>query len=206
MGPQNYPQNNAPQLPGPYDFLNASPAPKRGILGGGGPKNKLLVSVIFVTAVLTFVVIGIAVFSALTSKDYTAYTNMLKTQYEIVRVTDLGLASARTPEAKNFVATIHYVTETQKASTLETLKKAGIKVNDKQLALAKDAANDKALDTAEQANRYDEKLTELVNQLLVTYQKQAKEASALATTSSEKALFESIQKNLNTIGGTLAKK
>lgn len=200
MGPQNYPQQ---QLPNQYDFLNQSPQRKSTFLGGGGPKNKTLVSVIFVAVVLLVVGIAISVFNSLGKKDYTPYLTLAKTQTELIRITDLGQKNAKQAETRQYAATIFSNITTEKTATVTTLGKF-IKLEEKILIAAEDEDNDKALESAQQSNRYDEKLTEIINGLLVAYQKQIKQASPLATTKQEKSLFETLQKNFDVIAKTTA--
>jgi hypothetical protein len=200
MDPQNFPQQQ-PIAPNPYDYLNTSPQ-RRASFGGGDPKKKLIMSVAFVAIVLLVVGIGLSIILSLGKKDYTPFKNALYTQNEIIRIADAATTKARTPTTRQFVATILYATSTEKAQTQEILKKGGVKITDKQLAAKKNADNDKALETAEQANRYDEKVTEVLNTLLLQYSKDIKEAKAIASTKTEKELIATLQKNILIIAGT----
>ncbi len=200
MDPQNFPQQQ-PLAPNPYDYLNTSPQ-RRNAFGGGDPKKKLIMSVAFVAIVLLVVGIGLAIILSLGKKDYTSFKNVLYTQNEITRIANTATTKARTPVTRQFVATIFYSTSTEKTQTQEILKKGGVKITDKQLAAKKDADNDKALEAAEQANRYDEKVTEILNTLLLKYSKDIKEAKAIASTKAEKELIAQLQKNILIIAGT----
>lgn len=193
------PQNTQPPTPNPYDFLNAPSGPKRTLFGTGGPKNKVLISVVFVLVVLLLVVVGFSFITSLGKKDYSAYNTLLKTQYELVRITELGTNKARTAEVRQFAATVQYATITEREAVVTLLTKAEQEVLVKQLAQAKDAANDKALATAEQANRYDEEVLKIMNSLLTSYYKQIKEIAPSASTKSEKALVTQLQANAKVV-------
>lgn len=200
MDPQIFPQQQ-PMAPNPYDYLNTSPR-GRNSFGGGDPKKKLIMSVAFVAIVLLVVGIGLSIILSLGKKDYTPFKDALYTQNEIIRIADAATTKARTPTTRQFVATILYSTSTEKAQTQEILKKGGVKITDKQLAAKKNADNDKTLETAEQANRYDEKVTEVLNTLLLQYSKDIKEAKTIASTKTEKELIATLQKNILVIAGT----
>lgn len=196
------PQNNLPQTPNTYDFLNAPTGQKRGVFGGSGPKNKVLASVIFVVLVLILVVVGFSFINSLGKKDYSAYNSLLKTQYELVRITTIGAEKARTPEVRQFAATIQYSTTTEREAVVALLIKAKQEVLEKQLAQAKDANNDKALAAAEQANRYDEEMQKIITSLLASYYKQIKDIAPSASTKSEKTLVTQLQTNAKVVSET----
>jgi hypothetical protein len=193
------PQNTQTPTPNPYDFLNAPTGPKRTLFGTGGPKNKVLVSVVFVLVVLLLVVIGFSFISSLGKKDYSAYNTLLKTQYELVRITELGTDKARTAEVRQFAATVQYTTITERDAVVTLLTKANQEVLVKQLAQGKDTTNDKALAAAEQANRYDEEVLKIMNTLLSSYYKQIKDVALSASTKSEKALVAQLQTNAKVV-------
>ena len=193
------PQNTQPPTPNPYDFLNAPTGPKRTLFGSGGPKNKVLVSVVFVLVVLLLVVVGFSFITSLGKKDYSAYNTLLKTQYELVRITELGTNKARTAEVRQFAATVQYATITERDAVVTLLTNAEQEVLVKQLAQNKDAANDKALAAAEQANRYDEEVLKIMNTLLSGYYKQIKDIAPSASTKSEKALVTQLQTNAKVV-------
>lgn len=189
-----------------FDFLNAQPAKqKKSFLSSNNPKQKMLISVLFVLAVLIIAIIAVVVFRSLTKKDYSVYKSLVTQQNEIVRIAAVGVTKARDTSVKNYAATIGAVTLTEKNDTLAFARKAGVKINDKDLEAAKDAANDKALATAETNNQYDQKLVELLNSLVIAYQKDIQSAATGVTTKSEKAVVVKLQNNAKIIANAPAK-
>lgn len=202
MDPQYAPQ--APQ--NQYDFLNSpQTGPKKPFMTGGNPKQKVLLSVIFIVVVVVILIIAFAVFRSLTAKDYSAYKSLINKQTEIIRIADAGISKARDTSVKNYVSTVGAVTESEKSDTLAFAKIAGVNINEKQLAAAKDADNDKLLADAEKNNQYDQKLVELLNKLVISYQKDVKSAATAATGKKEKALVIKLQNNALVIANTPAK-
>lgn len=201
MDPNQQPQ--APQQPNQnqYDYILNSPTPKKpSVMNmGGGQKSRKLVSIIFVLVVVTAALVGFAIFRSATKKDYSTYKALLNSQTEIVRIADLGVSKARRAAIKNYVASIKSVTTSEKNDTLAYLKTSNVNVDEKALALKKDADNDKALATAEQANQYDEKLTSILNTLIIAYQKDIKSLGGSITTKSERTLVTTLQNNAKVI-------
>ena len=196
MDPNYMPQ---PQQ-NPYDFLNAQPTQqKRPLLGGNNPKQRMLISVLFVLGVLFAVIIAIVVFRSVTAKDYSVYKDLVLKQTEIIRIADQGAVKARDANTKNYAATIKSVTQSEKNETLAFVGKVGLKINDKQLALAKDTDNDKTLSNAESSNQYDQAFTTLLNELIVDYQKNISAAADGVSTKTEKAIVTALQYNATVI-------
>ncbi len=202
------PNQLPPQQPmqNQYDYILNSQTPTKKPMAfgtGGGQKQRILVSVIFIVVVLIVVMIGFAVFQSATKKDYSGYKTALEQQTEIIRIADLGATKARTASVKNYASSVKSITSSEKADTASFLKSASVKVDEKVLAQKKDESNDKLLATAEQANQYDEKLISILNGLVVAYQKNIKSLPA-ATTKSEKALVTTLQNNAKVLANTPA--
>lgn len=202
MDPNQYPQTSQdPQqsTPGRFDYILNAEAPKKAKLfgsgNGGNQKQRTLISVIFVLAVVSVAIIGFGVFSSLTKKDYSAYKTLLEKQTEIIRIADLGSVKSRTVSVKNYVASIKSVTVSEKNDTAAFLKAAHVKIDEKALAAKSDANNDKALTTAEHANQYDEKLAEIINTLIIDYQKDIASLGNSVSTKTERALVTTLQTN-----------
>jgi len=192
---------NLPQQPiaNKYDYLYVTPPAKRPFGISGDPKQKLLISVLFVGFVLIVLFVGFSVFSSLTKKDYTNYTKLVDQQTEIVRIIDSGLLKARGITAKNYTSTLRASTLSEKNEVTAFLKTNGVKIDEKKLATSKNAANDKVLADAQSAVDYDEKFVALVNKLVVDYQKIIASSVSTATAKPEQALVSGLQTNAEII-------
>ena len=96
------------------------------------------------------------------------------------------------------------VTVTEKNDTLTFAKKVGVKFNEKELEAAKDANNDKILSAAETNNQYDQKLVEVLQTLITTYQKDIQSVAAKVTTKAEKTVVAKLQSNAKIIANAPA--
>jgi len=191
--PPNQQPNQQPQGSNPYDFiLNPSAPPKKGPFNGS--KHTKLISVAFIGIILVVVMIGISVITSLGNKNYNSLLELAQRQTEIVRIADLGLANARDPSTVTYVSTLRNVTLSEKTSTLAFLAKKKFKVNDKQLALKKDASIDKDLTSAKQDNNYDAVLLEKLDGLVTSYQK-AEKTLGNSESASEKTLVTTLTDN-----------
>jgi len=204
------PNQLPPQQPvqNQYDYiLNSQSTNKRpAAFGtGGGQKQRILVSIIFIVVVLIIVIVGFAVFQSATKKDYSGYKTALEQQTEIIRIADLGAAKARTASVKNYASSVKSITSSEKTDTAAFLKGASVKIDEKAIALKRDASNDKLLETAEQAKQYDEKLISILNGLVITYQKNTKTLPT-PTTKAEKALVTTLQNNAKVLANIPASK
>ncbi len=186
------PQNN-------YDFLNTQPNAKKPFGGGRNPKQNLLVSVIFIVVVLVVLVIAFIVFRSLTKKDYSVYKSLVTQQTEIARIAGMGIAKARDSSVKSYAATIYSVTQSEKNDTLAFAKLAGLKISDKELATSAGTNNDSQLTAAEASNQYDQKLTDILDKLIIAYQKDVQTLTAGANSKSEKAIVVKLQNNAKVI-------
>ena len=179
-----------------YDFLNVQPTrQKNPLFGGNNPKQRMLISILFVLGVLFAVIIAIVVFRSLTAKDYTSYKNLVLKQTEIIRIAELGSSQARDVTTKNYAATIKSVTQSEKNDTLAFASKVGLTIQDKQLAISKDEANDKTLAAAESSNQFDQTFTTLINKLVADYHSEIKIAASGVDTKTEKAVVTTLQNN-----------
>ncbi len=185
--------------PNPYDYLlNPQVPQKKPFLFGSGKPNKLVMAV-FILVVLVLVFAVVAVFSALTSKDYDAVIGLAQRQQEIVRVADLGLQKVQDPSTKYYVATLRGTTLSEQNDTTAFLKKKGVKLNAKQLALKKDADTDAALKKSEQDNSFDKTLLSALNDLVDSYHTAQKRVDGINDSTSEEELFSTLFANAKVI-------
>ncbi len=199
MQPNGQAPAPAPQQ-NPYDYLlNPPTAPRkqRPLFSGG---NKV-VKVVFVAVVLVVVLIAYSVFSNLTKTNYDAVVRLAERQQEIVRVSNLGLASAQDPATRVYVSTIASTTQSEQYATVAFLSKKQIKVSPSVLALKQDSSIDTSLKSAQQNNTYDKVLTDTLNDLLLSYQKAQKEVTDVGKSKSETALFATLFLNAKVLDG-----
>ncbi len=164
--------------PGQYDFIMNHQAPKKSIFPsmGGNKRNQIL---IMVAAALLFVTIAIVIFSLIFgggggSKE--RLVDIAVTQTELVRVAEIGTNKATGTDAKSLAASVQLTLTSDKASTLEQLKKNGDKVKDKELIVGKNSTTDEKLTTAEQNGTFDAVFTSMIAEMLQKYQVQLEAA------------------------------
>ena len=174
-------------------------------MGGGGPKDRKLISVVFVLVVIVLVVIAYSVFQNLTGKNYSSYLSLVAKQTELARIADIGANKARTGSVKNYAATIRAISQSEKAETIAFLKKKNQKITEKALLASKDTATDKSLALAEQTSNYDEKFISTINSLVLEYQKSVKSLPTTGLTKSEKKLVLDLQTDAKVIANLSTK-
>ena len=186
----------------PYDYIiNPGTPPKNSFANGSG-KPKKIVMVAFVLGGLLLVVIGIAVFSSLTSKNYESIVGLAQRQQEIIRVSELGLKDANDPSARVYLSTVHSVTISEQNATVAFLSKKGLKVDSKILVLKKDTSTDTSLQTAKQNNTFDQVVLTKLNGEISDYRQAQKAVTGIDNSKSEKALFATLNANSKNLTGT----
>lgn len=183
---------NMNQQQNPYDFIlnDAKPA-KRPLLPGNGSsvKQRLLIAG---AGAAILVIIGIMFMNLVFGGSKGPTEQLLKlaqTQTEIVRISDLGVQKAKGTEARNLAITTKLSLSTQLAETTERLGTLGKKVNSKELALGQNPQTDTALDTAEQASRFDEEFLKVLNSQLADYQTSLQSTYSAAGDTTDKDLL-----------------
>ena len=170
----------------PYQFItDAAHKPKKSLLPGGDSKKGRII--IVASLVLLLLIAGIIIASLISSASKSGQAEVLKAaqqQAELVRISKIGLDRAKSTSARNLAMTTNLSLQSDQATLTASLKGSGVKVNAKSLALGKDPKTDVILNTAEQANRFDEVFIETVQKELTEYQTTLK--SAYTKTSSKK--------------------
>jgi hypothetical protein len=176
------PTANQPSAPNPSTFK----AKKLLIIVGGG------------AFLLTLIAIA---FSLIFSSGTNLSANRLRiaTQHnEIIRVTELAKNKARDPASLNIASTTKLIFKSSE-SQIVALANRDQKVTVKQLTSSNKEKHDELLIEAEQNNRFDEAFLELLQELLINYQKELKATSALSDSKSEKKLLTDLSEQINTI-------
>lgn len=185
------PQQPDQQTPGKYDFFMAPQKPqKSGLLGGGGLSGaKLYLVAAGIVGVLA--VIGIIVAAAIGGqKQPSPLLGIVQTQQELIRVAALGSKSTKSTNLQNFAVTARVSLASEQQAALAQLKKQGISPKTKTLEATKNAKTDQALSAALAANTYDTTFASTMETELDDYQAKLENATALATTTAERALIQ----------------
>lgn len=178
----------APPPGNPYDFiLNPQQQTKRSFLSGGPTKILLIAG-----GALLLVVVASIVFSLLFSGG--GQTGQLKeiaaAQEEIIRVAELGLKEAKSPDGLSLATTVNLSVTTDQSRLLGALEKSGIKVGSAELTSKKDPKTDELLENAAANNRYDEALTEILTDQLNDYLRLLRSAHQANPNADAKAALE----------------
>ena len=193
QGPQQ--SYGSPPSGGQYDFiLGQGQKPKKSLLPGGGGRSGLLMRIIIVAVIAIVVfVAGIIVYNVATASSR-AYPKKLlslaQTQQELIRVTDMGVTSARAVETKNKATNAQLTVISDQTLLLATIKTYGLKPTAKTLALKANTQTDTTLGKAIADNTFDSVYTSVFDQILATYKQELQSAYSQAKTSKEKALLE----------------
>lgn len=190
--------NQMPSEPNKYDYI-LNPNRPAATKAGFAFKNKKLVSVAFIAAVILLVVIVLSIFFSLTRKNYSGYISLAQQQTEILRIATASGGNTKEAATKNYVQSIASVVLSQKNATLEFVKKNHVKVKDSVLDVKKSSSADKQLDAAKANNSYDKTLAEILNNRLNEYKKSVGNLSAKVSSKSEKTLIQNISNDLSII-------
>lgn len=189
----------APPSGNPYDFiLNPQQQPKRSFLSGG-PSKLLMIA----GGTLLLIIILSIVLSLLFSGGGQAgqLKEIAARQEEIVRVAELGLKEAKSPDGLSLATTVSLSVATDQSKLLGALEKSGIKVEPAELNSKKDAETDELLKNAAANNRYDEALTEILTDQLNDYLKLLRSAHQANPDTDTKTALESSFDNASALLG-----
>jgi flagellar basal body-associated protein FliL len=193
--------NGQPQ----YDFIfnDNKPGKKFQLPGNMSKKGRILIAGACVLLLIMLVVIIAGMISNAGKGDTQALITAAKQQQELIRVAEIGIAKAKTQDAKNIAITTKLSLSSQQAEMQTAIKTAGLNPK-KVLTDSVSAKTDQALTTAEQTNRFDEEFLKIMAESLATYQKSVKAAYDGATSSKLKAALTSQFKSANTLAGVAA--
>lgn len=175
----------------PYAFITQSPTTGIPSKPPGGSKKKRII--IVGAGVVLLLIIGGIVMSILSSASdgpKTDYKELVHQQVELIRVSDLGLKQARSPEARNLAVTTKYSLLSEQPELLKLAKKAGVLTDAKSLTLGQDTQIDSSLKTASQTNQFDEVFIKIMQSNLKKYQAALKKVHDESTSKSTKAILD----------------
>ncbi len=152
----------------PYDFILNSKTKKKPLLSGSFRGRILLIiiggSLLIIVALLVF-----SFFGGADQQTVDTLTELAQQETEIARVAAIGVDKAQSAATKNFATTSELSMESSQSDTVARLAKIGHKLNNSKLSLLQNSKTDDALDSAEQANNFDDTFTKLIKSELVTY-------------------------------------
>lgn len=155
-------------------------SPQKGRVPGVGGGPGMLRKIIIVAAGgVMLLIVGIIVSNVLSSSGKGAINDLkglAAEQAEIIRVSDLGVKSAKSADTKNIAATTSLVVRTMQQRTLKLISIKGGKITTKEQASRANSETDEALKSAEQSNRYDEVFNQFLVNELTKYQSEIKTA------------------------------
>ena len=160
------------------------------------PKKRNLFAGLFVGGVLFLVIIVIAIFSSLTSKNTSSLVEVAVLQNEIVRISELGLTDATDPAVRVRVSTINAFMQTDFSETSNYLAVNGRVLEPEALALTQDLAVDESLENAALRNNYDEVLLDEIDKKTLSYKAALQKAINEASGENEKALLNTAATNI----------
>lgn len=169
--------NQAPNVPppmrggkNPYDFI-ANPDQTK---AGNGKVLSKAQRIMLVVGGIFLLLLLVTVISSFISglgdgikKDIVATRQQ---QVEILRVSELGIKQAASPDTKNLATTTNITMVSDSASLAALAEKAAVKTDRKMLAGGYNANTDALLASARQNNQFDKVFTEILIILLKDYQ------------------------------------
>lgn len=160
----------------PYDFItNPAAPPKKSLFGGGGMKQKILMIAAAGTVLVILLTILASVFGGGESNQ-DLYWKAIRQHAEVIRVSELGSASARNNAAKNLAINTRQTLQSQQTDLYALAAAAGIKkINPKDAQASKDTSTDDKLTKADQLNEFDQEFMNVMKSELQEYQSILKE-------------------------------
>jgi hypothetical protein len=175
MEPNGAPPAPPPMTPSgpsnPYDFLQDKPAPKKPLLrlpSGGSKTGRIIVVLV---GVVLMIVIGMVLMTVLNAPSRAAANDLVlaaQQQQELIRVAEIGEKEAVAPDTKNLAVNIKLTLKTDQPKLQAIVNKAK-KLDAKILAAGRDSKTDSTLNSARQANRFDEVFQTTIKKELTDY-------------------------------------
>lgn len=162
----------------PYAFLYEQPkAKKSSLLPSGNSTKQRIIYVLAALIVLVFVAMLVISFISSAGKENTANLKIVVTkQAELIRISNIGVAKSKDQTTKNLAITTSLSISSSQASLLALLKKSGINITPKDLALGSKSATTTLLTNAEQANNFDEVFVKELQKEISEYRSSIKTA------------------------------
>lgn len=188
-----------PQNPNPYDFITNpnQPAPQSKL--GGSLKSRIILVVV---GVIVLMILAMVISNLMSSADRKALAN-LKTvaaeQIEIIRVSELGVNDAIGSQAIGYAITVNMVVKTSQKEFDERLSAHKVKLTQLEKTSKLDKKTEELLASAASNNRYDEQLTEILDDLLQKHQKTLKAAYESSKSAETKAVLSEVYNNAESL-------
>jgi hypothetical protein len=208
----NQPAPSAPP-PSPYDFiLNSGPQPippKKPMIPGQkikGPALGKKQRILAVLGGLIVLLILFMIFKAIISSSGKSATNRLvgiaQEQNELMRIADLGYASASSNSSKNLAATTSVTLKTNLQTIKKLVNRHGHTFTAKELGLKTNPKVDAQLEAAKLNNQFDSTFDAVMLSQLTVYRTHLKQAYDATTDGSERQSLANVYKNVDLIIGS----
>ena len=188
-----------------FDFIMGPNKPaQRGPSFLQNGKNKIIMSILFVSIVLIVVIGFFSVITSLGKQNNDDVIDVVAWQTELARIAELGIDEAKNPDTRSQVSTLYAFLQTDIASTSSYLSNSGVKLNSQQLGARQDSTVVKDLESATQLNRYDEELLEILDDKTARYKAALQTAIQASEQQSREAVLNTAATNIITYEGTVA--
>ena len=161
------PANN----PNPYGFITDPAKPPKTPMFGGSMKSRIILVVAGLIVVFILGLIINTLLSASSNKSNQVLKNAVAEQQEIIRISEMGMKDALTPDTKGYATTVNFVTKTSQKNLQERLGKQKIKMNKQDFASKTNTKTDELLKSASASNSYDEAMNSALDKLLEQHMK-----------------------------------
>lgn len=186
-----------------YDFILDPKNNSKGPQLLQNPKNKIIVSVIFVMVVLIIIIIGINIITSIGKQSNDDILEVYAYQTEIIRVSELGLDSINDPTLRGQVATLSSFIKTDSSNTRSFLSKNGVELKPELVASKKNTSLDEELERASAINRFDEIFSKELDELIASYKSSLRLSAQAGSTPARENVIVSSSKNIVTYEGTI---
>ena len=170
-----YQPNNLSQPPAndpnPYGFITDPAKPPKTPMFGGSMKSRVILVVAGLIVVFILGLIINTLLSASSNKSNQVLKNAVAEQQEIIRISEMGMKDALTPDTKGYATTVNFVTKTSQKNLQERLGKQKIKMNKQDFASKTNTKTDELLKSASASNSYDEAMNSALDKLLEQHMK-----------------------------------
>ncbi len=180
-----------PQNGGQFDFIMGNaPKASRPVRSGGGKTWVVVLIGAVVVIGLLWLILSLVTGGGGSSKT-APLVSLAQTQTEIARVAKSANDSnqLRSQDVKNFAQNTQLSMQTDEQSMVDLLKKNGVSLKDKQLALKQNSQTDSTLKAALGSDTYDSTFVSLMQTQLQSYQTALQQAYSTATSQTEKKLL-----------------
>lgn len=194
------PPPTPPNLGKGYEFLTEQPVKKNSLLGGS-KKSRIAIAV---AGAILLIIIGLVVYTLLNSASDGTKKDLViavQQQNELIRISEIGVKEATSGEARNLAVTTNLSLVSSQTELQDLAKKAGAKLDAKQLKAASNSQSDKTLEQAKQINRFDEEFTKIIESQLLAYQQTLKRIYQSAQNQNSKNSLNQLYENASILIG-----